>query len=75
MKLEVSGLSKRFDRGVDPDHVALANIDLVVDRHECVAIVGTSGCGKSTLIRIVAGLERASAARWKRSKTNGRSSS
>jgi sulfonate transport system ATP-binding protein len=63
VKLEVSGLGKRFDRGAEPAHIALANIDLIVDPHECVAIVGTSGCGKSTLIRIVAGLERASSGR------------
>jgi NitT/TauT family transport system ATP-binding protein len=35
---------------------ALAGIDLEVDEHEFVAVIGRSGCGKSTLLRLVAGL-------------------
>jgi sulfonate transport system ATP-binding protein len=54
--LEIRNLSKQFD-----DLVALARIDLAVDRGEIVGIVGTSGCGKSTLLRIVGGLETPSA--------------
>jgi sulfonate transport system ATP-binding protein len=53
--LQISGLSKRFDGAP-----ALADIDLVVDAGEIVAIVGTSGAGKSTLLRIVGGLDPAS---------------
>jgi len=40
--------------------VALAEIDLTVDRGEFVTVVGPSGCGKSTLLRIASGLETAS---------------
>jgi len=42
--------------------VALAEIDLTVDRGEFVTVVGPSGCGKSTLLRIASGLETASTA-------------
>ncbi|MCU1489405.1 MAG: transporter ATP-binding protein [Acidimicrobiaceae bacterium] len=45
------GVSKRFG-GV----VALRGVDVTIERHEKVAILGPSGSGKSTLLQIVAGL-------------------
>lgn len=39
----------------------LKDIDLKAEPGEFISIVGASGCGKSTLIRILAGLEKASA--------------
>ncbi len=39
----------------DSVHV-LDGIDLEVDEHEFVAVIGRSGCGKSTLLRLIAGL-------------------
>jgi len=62
-KVRIEGLRKQFtvrDRTFD----ALAPIDLEVRSGEFVAIVGPSGCGKTTLLRILAGLERASAGRF-----------
>jgi len=55
-KLTVSALSKRFG-----DLEALRDIVLDIGAGEFVAIVGPSGCGKTTFLRIVAGLEPASA--------------
>jgi NitT/TauT family transport system ATP-binding protein len=55
-KLEVSGLSKQFG-----DLQVLQEIDLAVERGEFISVVGPSGCGKTTFLRIVAGLEPASA--------------
>ncbi|MGH9134630.1 MAG: ABC transporter ATP-binding protein [Ilumatobacteraceae bacterium] len=43
------------------DLAALAPIDLEVADGEVVTLLGPSGCGKTTLLRMVAGLERASA--------------
>jgi NitT/TauT family transport system ATP-binding protein len=40
---------------------ALHDIDLTIDRGGFVSVVGPSGCGKTTFLRIVAGLEPASA--------------
>ncbi len=55
-KLSVSALSKRFG-----DLEALRDIGLGIGAGEFVSIVGPSGCGKTTFLRIVAGLEPASA--------------
>jgi NitT/TauT family transport system ATP-binding protein len=55
-KLSISGLGKTFG-GLE----ALRGIDLAVERGEFIAVVGPSGCGKTTFLRIVAGLEPASA--------------
>ena len=55
-KLLVSRLSKSFGE-LD----ALRGISLGVERGEFISVVGPSGCGKTTFLRIVAGLENATA--------------
>ncbi len=55
-KLAVSRLDKRFD-----ELEALREIDVSVAPGEFISLVGPSGCGKTTFLRIVAGLEAASA--------------
>ncbi|MGQ0804172.1 MAG: amino acid ABC transporter ATP-binding protein [Actinomycetota bacterium] len=50
--LEVSGVEKRFGK----NHV-LRGVDLNVDEHEVICLIGASGSGKSTLLRCVNGLE------------------
>jgi sulfonate transport system ATP-binding protein len=61
MMLLISGVSKRYNDDAGLRHVALDRINLAVSEHEAVTLVGTSGCGKTTLLRIMSGLERATA--------------
>jgi len=55
-KLAIAGMSKHFG-----ELEALRNISFEVASGEFIAVVGPSGCGKTTFLRIVAGLEAASA--------------
>ena len=55
-KLTVARLDKRFDA-----LEALRAIDISVAPGEFISVVGPSGCGKTTFLRIVAGLESATA--------------
>jgi NitT/TauT family transport system ATP-binding protein len=55
-KLVISGLTKRFG-----DLEALRSLDLEIQRGEFISVVGPSGCGKTTFLRILAGLEPATA--------------
>ncbi|PFG19041.1 monosaccharide ABC transporter ATP-binding protein (CUT2 family) [Serinibacter salmoneus] len=50
MLLELTRVSKRFG-AVE----AVVDVDLVVNRHEVVALVGDNAAGKSTLARMIAG--------------------
>ncbi len=43
----------------------LSNINLDIEKGELIVFVGPSGCGKSTLLRMIAGLEKSPAARWR----------
>jgi polar amino acid transport system ATP-binding protein len=54
--VRIEGLRKRFD-----DLEVLRGIDLVVDEHEVVCLIGASGSGKSTLLRCINLLEPADA--------------
>jgi NitT/TauT family transport system ATP-binding protein len=55
-KLAILGLNKWFDA-----LEALRDINVEFERGSFVSVVGPSGCGKTTFLRIVAGLEPASA--------------
>ena len=50
--LTLDGIRKSFG-----DNVVLRDIDLVVERGQCVVLIGASGSGKSTLLRCVNLLE------------------
>lgn len=56
--LEVSGVWKGFD-----DHPVLRGLDLEVEAHQAVVLIGASGSGKSTLLRCINGLESVDAGR------------
>jgi polar amino acid transport system ATP-binding protein len=51
--VDVSGLTKRFG-----DNVVLRQVDLTVDLHQVVSLIGASGSGKSTLLRCLNLLEK-----------------
>ncbi|HYI90389.1 MAG TPA: ABC transporter ATP-binding protein, partial [Beijerinckiaceae bacterium] len=55
--LTLERLSKTYADGTH----ALADITLDVRESEIVGLIGGSGCGKTTLLRLIAGLDRASA--------------
>ena len=56
--LRLEGVRKSFG-----DHEVLGGIDLELDDHEVVCLIGASGSGKSTLLRCVNLLERIDAGR------------
>lgn len=48
MKLQVEGASKSFE-----DKLVLDAVDLGVEEHEVVCLIGASGSGKSTLLKVI----------------------
>jgi sulfate transport system ATP-binding protein len=58
MKLQLSGITKRFGR-----YPAVHGVDLEVRSGELAALLGPSGSGKTTLLKIIAGIEPAEAGR------------
>ncbi|HEU4825545.1 MAG TPA: amino acid ABC transporter ATP-binding protein [Dongiaceae bacterium] len=50
--LEVKEVDKRFG-----PHQVLEGLNLDVEEHQVVCLIGASGCGKSTLLRCINGLE------------------
>jgi len=59
-KIAIAGLTKTFTTRTGP-FTALDGISLDIARGNFCTIVGPSGCGKTTLLRILAGLESATA--------------
>ena len=58
--LSIAEVSKEFVDKTGINHKAIDHINLQINQHEIIALVGTSGCGKSTLLRIISGLEQPS---------------
>ncbi|MEZ4734958.1 MAG: ABC transporter ATP-binding protein [Caldilineaceae bacterium] len=57
--IELRGVGKRYKTAAG-DFVALRQVNLQVDPHEFVAVVGKSGSGKSTLINMITGIDQPS---------------
>jgi NitT/TauT family transport system ATP-binding protein len=63
-KVRVTGVCKRFTRtehGKTEIVNALEDVSITVLRGQVVVLTGQSGCGKTTLLRILMGLEKATA--------------
>jgi NitT/TauT family transport system ATP-binding protein len=61
-RLQLNGISKQFpDKNNDRIHHVLDAVSFSAEPGEFISLIGPSGCGKTTLLRIVHGLERASA--------------
>jgi ABC-type Fe3+/spermidine/putrescine transport system ATPase subunit len=56
--VRIEGLTKRFGA-----ITAVDNVDLIIERGELFALLGSSGCGKTTLLRLLAGFEMPDAGR------------
>ena len=60
--LQIEAVRKEFSGGAVPV-LALASIDLAIERGEFVTLVGPSGCGKSSLLTLISGLSAPSGGR------------
>ena len=60
-KLEIRDLNQSFARDDGSRLVVLEHLTFDVQDKEFVCILGSSGCGKTTLLRLVAGLDKATA--------------
>ncbi|MAW98585.1 MAG: phosphonate ABC transporter ATP-binding protein [Sphingomonas sp.] len=57
--IQLENISRRF-RADEVETTALADIDLIVEAGEFLAVMGPSGCGKSTLLNILGTIDRPS---------------
>lgn len=57
--LVLKNITKAFGKAVVID-----NLDLTIKRGTMVTLLGPSGCGKTTVLRLVAGLENPTSAKF-----------
>ena len=58
--VRLADVGKRYENGANAVD-AVQHLDLVVEDGDFVVLVGPSGCGKTTILRLIAGLETATA--------------
>ncbi|MGL4883206.1 MAG: ATP-binding cassette domain-containing protein, partial [Waterburya sp.] len=61
--LVIENLVKAFPKPDGGKTVVIDGIDLTIGAEEYISVIGHSGCGKSTMLRIIAGLDKATAGR------------
>ena len=54
--MSLKNVNKHYSRGIETVH-ALADVNVVIEKGEFIAIIGHSGSGKTTLLNIVGGLD------------------
>jgi len=54
--VEIKNVTKLYRKG-DETITPLAGVDLQIDKHEFVSLMGASGTGKSTLLNLIAGID------------------
>ena len=59
--LELRGIDKVYRSRGKPPVQAVCALDMVVEKGEIVALLGSSGCGKTSTLRMIAGFEDVSA--------------
>lgn len=55
--LTLTNVRKTFNRGTVNEKVALAGIDLHLERGDFVTVIGGNGAGKSTMLNMIAGVQ------------------
>ncbi len=71
MMISLTNIIKRYKMGED-EFMALAGVDLTIERNEYVALIGPSGSGKSTLMNLLGCLDTPSEGKY---VLNGRDTS
>ena len=61
--IRLSNIVKRYKMG-EEEFMALAGVDLIIERNEYVALIGPSGSGKSTLMNLIGCLDSPSEGKY-----------